>query len=115
MVNLDKIKNNNLKKLAKKISRFKVFYNAPKELQKLFLSELKFAKLIIPAFDVDDEWFSIKFHEYQKDRYSFRVFTDLDEYNKVYGNDSSVEPLIFEIIYLTLRLVRHYTTIRKTL
>ena len=94
---MDTIKNENIKKLIKKVRRRKLI-NVEMDLRNSLLVELLFADLIIPASDVSDEFFTFKFIETDDMKDNFPVFTDLEAYNKVYGKDDSVEPIIFNLL-----------------
>ena len=96
---METIKNENIKKLIKKVRRRKLI-NVEWDLRTSLLVELLFADLIIPASNVSDEQFTFEFVKFNNEQWdNFQVFTDLDEYNKVYGKNNSVEPIVFNLLH----------------
>lgn len=87
--------NKNIKKLIRKLSSFEDFYDAPRNLRDLFLTEIVFADLIVPGTDIDDDYFSIKYFDSYGDKVDMCVFTDLEEFKK---NISDGEPFTYSLL-----------------
>ena len=94
---IEEIRNDNIKKVIKRIRNRKLA-NVESDLRDSLLVELLFANLIIPASDVTEEKFTFEFVRLNDEFDNFQVFTDLDEYNKVYGDNKSIEPVIFNLL-----------------
>ena len=86
-MNLNQIKNKNIKSLIKKLSKFQSFDDAPRDLRDNLLMELRFAVLIVPAYDVNEDTFKIKYFKLTENFDNFHVYTDLSEFKKSKSKD----------------------------
>lgn len=93
---LKDIKNKNIKSLIKKLSKFPDFANASRDLRENMLMELRFARLIVPAYDVDGESFKIRYFKFTENYDNLHVYTDLNEFKK--SNSKDFKPMGYELI-----------------
>ena len=93
---LNEIKNKNIKSLIRKLSKFPEFDDSPRDLRYNILMELRFARLIVPAYDVNDETFKIKYFEFTESFDNLHVYTDLSEFKKSRSQDYT--PMKYELL-----------------
>lgn len=58
--------------------------------------ELRFARLIVPAYDVNDETFKIRYFKFTESFDNFLVYTDLSEFKKSTSKDFT--PMEYELL-----------------
>lgn len=90
---LNEIKNKNIKSLIKKLSKFPEFDDSPRNLRHNLLMELRFARLIIPAYD---ETLKIKYFKFTDNYDNFHIYTDLSEFKKSRSKDFT--PIHYELM-----------------
>lgn len=93
---LSEIQNKNIKSLIRKLEKYPEFDDAPRNLCDNLLNELRFARLIVPAFDVSDETFKIKYFKFTQNYDDLYVYTDMAQFK--HSQSKEFVPMEYELL-----------------